>query len=39
MIMSGKTDPYDCLVETLMSDRYNAVIEALIPRVHRSLMF
>ena len=22
MVMSGKTDPYDCLVETLMSDRY-----------------
>ena len=25
MVMSDKTDPYECLVETLMSDRYDAV--------------
>lgn len=29
MVMSGKTDPYECLVETLMSDRYDAVEAAL----------
>lgn len=29
MVMSGKTDPYECLVETLMSERYNAVEDAL----------
>ena len=29
MIMSGKTDPYECLVETLMSERYDAVEAAL----------
>lgn len=29
MVMSGKTDPYECLVETLMSDRYDAVEVAL----------
>ena len=29
MVMSGKTDPYECLVETLMSDRYDAVEDAL----------
>lgn len=25
MVMSGKTDPYECLVETLMGERYDAV--------------
>lgn len=25
IVMSDKTDPYECLVETLMSDRYDAV--------------
>lgn len=29
MVMSGKTDPYDVLVDKLMSDRYNPVREAL----------
>ena len=29
MVMSGKTDPYECLVETLMSERYDAVEAAL----------
>ena len=29
MVMSGKTDPYECLVETLMSERYDAVETAL----------
>lgn len=29
MVMSGKTDPYQCLVETLMSERYDAVEAAL----------
>ena len=29
MVMSGKTDPYECLVETLMSDRYDPVEAAL----------
>ena len=29
MVMSDKTDPYECLVETLMSDRYDAVEAAL----------
>ncbi len=29
MVMSGKTDPYKCLVETLMSKRYDAVEAAL----------
>lgn len=29
MIMNGKTDPYECLVETLMSERYKPVRDAL----------
>lgn len=29
MVMSGKTDPYECLVEALMSERYDAVETAL----------
>lgn len=29
MVMSGKLDPYACLVDTLMSPRYDAVEEAL----------
>lgn len=29
MVLSGKTDPYDCLLEQLNSDRYQAVEEAL----------
>lgn len=29
MVMSGKTDPYECLVETLMAPRYDAVETAL----------
>lgn len=29
MVMSGKTDPYECLLETLNSDRYAPVEEAL----------
>ena len=29
MVMSDKTDPYECLVETLMSDRYDVVEAAL----------
>lgn len=29
MVMSGKTDPYECLVETLMNERYDAVEAAL----------
>ena len=28
-VACGKTDPYECLVETLMSDRYDAVEAAL----------
>ena len=28
MVMSGKLDPYECLVDTLMSPRYDAVEEA-----------
>lgn len=28
MVMSGKLDPYECLVDTLMSSRYDAVEEA-----------
>lgn len=29
MVMSGQTDPYECLKEALMSDRYDAVGNAL----------
>lgn len=29
MVMSGKTDPYECLLETLNSERYDAVEHAL----------
>ena len=29
MVMSGKTDPYECLLEQLNSERYRAVEEAL----------
>ena len=29
MVMSGKTDPYECLLETLNSERYTPVEEAL----------
>lgn len=29
MVMSGKTDPFECLVEALMNKRYDAVSEAL----------
>ena len=29
MVMSGKVDAYECLVETLMSERYDAVEKAL----------
>jgi hypothetical protein len=29
MVMSGKTDPYECLLETLNSERYAPIEEAL----------
>jgi hypothetical protein len=29
MVMSGKTDPYECLLETLNSERYDAIELAL----------
>ena len=29
MVMSGNTDPYECLLETLNSERYDAVEAAL----------
>ena len=29
MVMSGKTDPYECLLETLNTERYDAVEQAL----------
>lgn len=29
MVMSGKTDPYECLVETLMNKRYNPIGEQI----------
>jgi hypothetical protein len=29
MVMSGKTDPFECLLETLMSERYNPIESAL----------
>lgn len=29
MVMSGKTDPYECLLETLNSDRYSPIEKAL----------
>ena len=29
MVMSGKTDPYECLLETLNAERYDAVEQAL----------
>ena len=29
MIMNGKTDPYDCLVETLNSERYSPIAEVI----------
>lgn len=29
MVMSGKTDPFECLLETLNSERYKAIEEAL----------
>jgi hypothetical protein len=29
MVMSGKTDPFECLLETLNSERYAPVEEAL----------
>jgi hypothetical protein len=32
MVMSGKTDPYECLLETLNSDRYAPIEEALSDR-------
>ena len=32
MVMSGKTDPYECLLETLNAPRYDAVEQALISK-------
>lgn len=32
MVMSGKTDPYDCLVDTLSDPRYDCVEEAVFGR-------
>lgn len=29
MVMSGQTDPYECLLETLNSDRYKPIGDAL----------
>lgn len=29
MVVSGKTDPYDCLIEKLESERYQPVLEAI----------
>jgi hypothetical protein len=29
MIMNGQTDPYDCLVETLNSERYFPIAEKI----------
>lgn len=29
MIMSGETDPYECLVKALQDDRYKPIEEAL----------
>jgi hypothetical protein len=29
MVMSNKTDPYECLLETLNSERYQAVEDAI----------
>jgi hypothetical protein len=29
MVMNGQTDPYDCLVETLNSERYSPVDEKI----------
>lgn len=33
MVMSGKTDPYDCLMEAINAERYQPVEEALLPAI------
>ena len=35
MVMSGKTDPYDCLLEAINTERYQPVEDALSPVIPR----